>query len=155
MSSRDARGYTLIEIAIVIAIISLMAAGVLAFVSSAQKSSRDGQRRDAVAKAQIAMEQWASTHSGTYLSGSNTVSLAQLYSGGYLGADVKPPGLGGTYTDDGNTTVSGGELVIRDRNGGTTGFGYCLMVLLEAGNVYGATDNNKSGRTITNTASCT
>lgn len=145
---RSQSGYTLMEIVIVMAITAIMAAALVAFIGTATKNSRDGQRRDAVSKTQIALEQWAATHSGTYLSSGTVVQPSQLYAAGYLGGDVKVPGLGTVYSDGTPTgEPSGGQMTISDRTKGTGGYGYCVRVLLESGAIYGATDADKTGRT--------
>jgi prepilin-type N-terminal cleavage/methylation domain-containing protein len=140
------KGFTLVEISIVMAIAALILTGILVYVGVAERNSRNARSKDNLSKVQVALEQWASTHSGTYLSGANVVSISTLYSQSFLGGDVKDVTGGSSYSDNGDGTVSSGEMVIRDRTGGTSGSGYCVRVLLSPSSVYGATDTNKAGR---------
>ena len=156
-------GFTLIEIVVVIALAALILYGVLAAASIAEQSSRDAQRRNAVAQVESALEQYALTHSNSYADSGNPndfVDMVDLYGncgGGsasstqYLDCGVLAPG-GSQYADgpQGGPTATN-QISITDRSGTyTQNDGYCVRVKLEGGGgeIYGATDSNKSGRSM-------
>lgn len=66
MLKKNNKGFTLIEIVIVIAIAALILVGVLLAVQGAQKNRRDSQRKNDASRIAAQLEQYASNHSGTY-----------------------------------------------------------------------------------------
>ena len=64
--STNKKGFTLIEIVIVLAIAALILAGVLIAVAGAQTSRRDTQRKDDMGKIASYIEQFASNRGGNY-----------------------------------------------------------------------------------------
>ncbi len=83
------KGFTLIEIVIVLAIAALVLAAVLLAVSGAQKARRDTQRKNDAGSYAAALEQYASNTSGDYPA--TGVALASTY------FDRKDPGSGSVY----------------------------------------------------------
>ena len=137
-----------------LAITGLVIVGVLQFLPSVQESGRDSARKTAVTKVELALEQWAATHSGSYgkdVGGSVVmVEVSDLYAGNYIGGDVKDPSTGAAYSDPGGLPGSG-ALAIRDRSGGTSGsLGYCIVIQLESDQdrYFRASDRDKSGKLV-------
>lgn len=114
MKNRFRKGFTLIELMVVVAIIAiLMSAGLLAF-TNAQRNSRDSRRRadmDALSKA---MEQYNNNNNGVYpTTAQGTGVLTTYFPTGAIPVDPK---AGQVYT----VTLS------------ATGATYCTCALLES-----------------------
>lgn len=90
LANRNERGFTLVEIIIVLAIGALVLAGVLFAVQGAQQSRRDTQRKSDLAGMVSAVEQYASNRNGTY------PTAAQF--AGAMGTNRRDPLTGTTYT---------------------------------------------------------
>lgn len=113
LSSRD-KGFTLIEIVIVLAIAALIILVVLQAVGAAQKSNRDSTRKQEAARIVSLLEQYASNNGGTYPSsaaglldgtqdatGTTTTGLMYNYD---ASLDQKYNAIGGTYVNGGSLT---------------------------------------------------
>src|SRR4051812_20141168 len=99
---KDNKGFTLIELVIVLAIAALILAGVLIAVSGAQKSRRDTQRKDDASKIASYLEQYASNNSGSY---PNTALALTNFTTSYVSANnLKDPSTGNVYTITQQTT---------------------------------------------------
>ncbi len=87
LSKRNSqKGFTLIELMVVIAIIAvLMAGGVLAFVN-AQKNSRDARRVEDVRAISQALEQYRNTN-GTYPTATTSINNSTYFASGTMPAD--------------------------------------------------------------------
>jgi prepilin-type N-terminal cleavage/methylation domain-containing protein len=95
--SRDSKGFTLIEIVIVLAIAGLIFVIVFLAVQQAQRSRRDTQRRGDAARYLAAAEQYAGNNNGDYpsdVAGLNTVRDSYVRAGG---AQFVDPTTGGVY----------------------------------------------------------
>lgn len=66
------KGFTLVEIVIVLAIAALVLAGILFAVRGAQESRRDAARRDAAGTIGALLEEYAGNHNGVYPTGVGT-----------------------------------------------------------------------------------
>lgn len=78
------RGFTLIEVVIVLAIAALIILVVLQAVSAAQRSSRDNTRKQEAGQVAAMLEQYASNNRGRYpssLSGLSDYDNSELVSG--------------------------------------------------------------------------
>lgn len=90
------KGFTLIEIVLVLAIAGLILVIVFLAVSGAQKSRRDTQRKSDVSRIAAAMENYASNNNGTYPA--NQAAFNTQMTGTYsLGAATVDPLSGTTY----------------------------------------------------------
>lgn len=78
---KNKKGFTLIEIVIVLAIAALVLAAVLLAVSGAQKSRRDTQRKNDLGRIVANIETYASNHAGTYPAPAAGAPPATTYSG--------------------------------------------------------------------------
>jgi len=89
------KGFTLIEIVLVLAIAGLIMVIVFLAVSGAQKSRRDTQRKDDNARVLAQMEQYASNNSGSYPA--NQAAFATAMTGTYALANANDPLSGTAY----------------------------------------------------------
>ena len=64
--SKQSKGFTLIEVVIVLAIAALIILVVLQAVGAAQRANRDSARKSEAGRAVALMEQYASNNSGQY-----------------------------------------------------------------------------------------
>lgn len=94
MSIQTSRGFTLIEILVVVAIIGVLAAAVLAFLNTARVGSRDSRRLGDVKELQTALQFYFDKHS-TY-----PETLADLVSGSYISVIAKDPSTNVEYFYD-------------------------------------------------------
>jgi prepilin-type N-terminal cleavage/methylation domain-containing protein len=93
---KNSKGFTLIEIVIVIAIAALILAAILIFVPQAQKSQRDGDRKQASAKVLSKLVECAGNNGGQLCgSGAGALSSASFNSNYMTG--INQPG-GTQYT---------------------------------------------------------
>ncbi|HVE80743.1 MAG TPA: type II secretion system protein [Candidatus Dormibacteraeota bacterium] len=84
---KNKKGFTLIEIVIVLAIAALVLAGVLLAVGGAQRSQRDSARKGVAARTATAMENHASNNNGSYPP-TATTALAASYLVGIIDTDT-------------------------------------------------------------------
>lgn len=90
-STIDRKGFTLIELMVVIAIIAILAAVGIAVFTSQQKTARDGRRKADIDSIAAAFEgKFSKTTTGKY-----DVIVATDFAGGAIPTD---PNGGGTYT---------------------------------------------------------
>lgn len=85
------KGFTLIEIVLVLAIAGLLLVIVFLAVSGAQKSRRDSQRKNDGARLMAQFESYASNNGGAY-----PTTAAQMST--YLPTNFTDPSSGATYT---------------------------------------------------------
>lgn len=78
------KGFTLIELVIVLAIAALILAGVLLAVGGAQRTQRDTARKEAASRMGTAIQNFASNNNGTM----PTAALAATYTNGILDPDT-------------------------------------------------------------------
>jgi prepilin-type N-terminal cleavage/methylation domain-containing protein len=132
MKTSKQKGFTLIEIVIVMAIAALMILVVFQGITGAQKSQRDSTRKQEVGRIQSMLESYASNNNGLYptpanignLSGYESNSAAGLISGGapkYSVVAACP-----------NPVTSGTYNILYTQPNGTRS--YTLSVCLEATN---------------------
>jgi prepilin-type N-terminal cleavage/methylation domain-containing protein len=90
------KGFTLIEIVLVLAIAGLILLIVFLAVSGAQKARRDQQRKSDASRVLSQLEQYASNNGGLYPTSAN---LAASFTAKYItGNNYNDPSSGGTYT---------------------------------------------------------
>jgi prepilin-type N-terminal cleavage/methylation domain-containing protein len=132
------KGFTLIEIVIVLAIAALVLAGVLIAVSGAQKSRRDTQRKDDVGKIASYLEQYASNNNGDSPPADGTG-----FNGNY-GQNLKDPSSGDVYTIGTTDDRTAGQIQYLpgvDCAGADSGSRvYALKYTLEQGGTYCTTN---------------
>jgi prepilin-type N-terminal cleavage/methylation domain-containing protein len=95
------KGFTLIEIVLVLAIAGMLLVIVFLAVSGAQKSRRDSQRKNDNARLLAQVEECASNHNGDYTAlPAPTCNTASNYNAGgaYVPSNFKDPLSGNNYT---------------------------------------------------------
>ena len=113
------KGFTLIEIVLVLAIAGLLLVIVFLAVSGAQKSRRDTQRKNDVSRVAAALENYASNNNGVY----PTVATVSTDMVSYLpAANYLDPLTGTVY----GTSV--GAVAVGRTPGGTVTFGGAAIV---------------------------
>ena len=116
------KGFTLIEIVLVLAIAGLILVIVFLAVSGAQKSRRDTQRKNDNARMLSQMESCASNNNGDYAP-CNTAAMTTTY----LPTNFKDPSSGANY---GVTVVAGApSLACTPANAGTIQIGVAGRVV--------------------------
>lgn len=88
--AKNSKGFTLIEIVVVIAIAALILAAILIFVPQAQITQRDGQRKSDVAKALSKLDECQANNGG------GACNSATLFTANYL-TGINPPGQSSSY----------------------------------------------------------
>lgn len=96
------KGFTLIEIVLVLAIAGLLLVIVFLAVSGAQKSRRDSQRKNDLSRLSSQIESYASNTNGTY---PTTLQIAGFQT--YIPTNFKDPSTGANYTLTGLGTPGG------------------------------------------------
>src|SRR6266576_2318177 len=92
------RGFTLIEIVIVMAIAGLIILLVFLAISGAQRSRRDTQRKADLGRLSAQLEQYASTHSDKYPTvGGGPSDFLGDFKSGYLPDNFNDPSAHGPY----------------------------------------------------------
>lgn len=99
------KGFTLIEIVLVLAIAGLLLVIVFLAVSGAQKSRRDSQRKNDLSRLSAQIENYASNTSGTY-----PTTLGGAFSTSYLPSNFKDPSSGNPYNPTSGLGTPGGIL---------------------------------------------
>lgn len=103
------KGFTIIEILIVLAIAGLILAIVFLAVPQLQRSARDNQRQNALARVKSELESFAANNQGIYpFQVAPSVKTLANFSTNYLSADkLTNPKTGATYT----VTAAGGSTL--------------------------------------------
>jgi prepilin-type N-terminal cleavage/methylation domain-containing protein len=99
------KGFTLIEIVLVLAIAGLLLVIVFLAVSGAQKSRRDTQRKNDLSRVAAQVESYASNHAGDYPA--NGAAFNTQLTGTYALSNGKDPLTAAVYTYTGIVTPSG------------------------------------------------
>lgn len=143
MIKKFKKGFTLIELMIVITVIAILAAMVLFGLGQAQKAARDVQRESIVKGVQVALQSYVGGNGGSYPSGTdwNAVTTAVTT---YLPGGLTDPGCG---------TGTGGNVVGNDSptGGGCSGVRYLYTTSVTgkcSGAPYQITINKESGGTV-------
>ena len=139
------KGFTLVELLVVVAIIGILATIVLSSLSSARERARDARRLSDIATIQNALEMYANDNGGVYPTtswqGSHTATWANLES--ILGTTLPVDPIN-TSTDTDPRSASTGNYVYSyyGANGSTwcNGRAYMLVFNLEGKNGDGAND---------------
>jgi prepilin-type N-terminal cleavage/methylation domain-containing protein len=137
---RFQKGFTLVEIIMVLGIASFITAAVFIAVSGAQRSARDTTRRADTQKMATAIEQWSANNNGALPSSADIASVTSAGSGYLDPGKFKDPKTGNTYRiiygtneaearGQGFSTWPGNMWVIVDQSSQT----YYLMTPLESG----------------------
>lgn len=116
------KGFTLIELMIVITVIAILAAIVLFGLGAAQKNARDVQRAQIMKGIQVALQQYASDNIGGYPAGAWAATTAIGGGAGTLG-----PYLTVALTDPGCGTPPGPD--VRGLAGGSVVTGGCTAAM--------------------------
>ena len=92
------RGFTLIEIVLVLAIAGLLLVIVFLAVSGAQRSRRDTQRKNDVSRLAASIENYASNNNGSYPTAAQFPAAAGAGAfGPYVPTNFKDPSSGANY----------------------------------------------------------
>ncbi len=94
---RFQKGFTLVEIIMVLGIASLITAAVFIAVSGAQRSARDTTRRADTQKLATAIEQWSANRNGALPTSSDISSVTSAESGYIDSSKFKDPKSGSAY----------------------------------------------------------
>ena len=96
MIKKDKSGFTIIEVVLVLAIAGLIFLMVFIALPALQRSQRDTQRRNDMARVATALTQWQTNHGGELLSaGTDTFSGCTAGSSGTKPAEINPQNLTG------------------------------------------------------------
>lgn len=132
------KGFTLIEIVLVLAIAGLLMVIVFLAVSGAQKSRRDTQRKNDLSRVAAQMENYASNTNGNYPASQGAFNTAMT--GAYALSNGNDPLTGNPYTyanlvaPTGTTSAGFSYTLGVDCNGTTSGNRvYAIKVGLEQG----------------------
>lgn len=102
------RGFTLIELMVVMAVIAILATIALFGLGKAQATARDVSRQQIMNGVQTASEKYYADNQSYYTATNNFCGLTTaLVSGGYLGTQPTDPRGGTTICGTGNPTVNG------------------------------------------------
>jgi prepilin-type N-terminal cleavage/methylation domain-containing protein len=101
------KGFTLIEIVLVLAIAGLLLVIVFLAVSGAQKSRRDSQRKNDLSRVAGSLENYASNSSGAYPASQAAFNTLFTTGGSYALSNANDPLSGNAYTYGGLVTPSG------------------------------------------------
>ncbi len=104
---KKAKGFTLIEIVLVLAIAGLLMVIVFLALSGAEKSQRDTQRKNALGQIAAGLENYASNNSGQYPASSAAFDTAFATGGAYNNPNWKDPlsDTGFTFNGTNNPTA--------------------------------------------------
>lgn len=132
------RGFTLIELMVVIAVIAILATIALFGLGQAQKSARDTQRQQIMNGLRAALEKY-NGDTGAYPGGAFTAMMASLSSGGQMTSNPVDPGCGTgkatypTYTNSAGNWVPCGPGTLVTYSYVTAGGSYSLILYREGG----------------------
>ncbi len=134
------KGFTLIEIVLVLAIAGLLLVIVFLAVSGAQKSRRDSQRKNDIGRVAASLESYASNTNGSYPLTQGAFNNLFITGGTYALANANDPLSGKPYTYNGvvvpvGTTSAGvGYAIGIDCSGAAAGARiYSVKIGLEQG----------------------
>lgn len=131
MKKLSEKGFTLVEIVIVLAIAGLIMVIVFVGVQGAQRARRDAVRKNDNARIAALLEQFRSNNNGNYPNAASfTTTTSGNFNGDYLQRDISLDNEY-TYTTTATTcNVSNAGTVYYSGTGGTT---YSLKMCLESG----------------------
>jgi type IV pilus assembly protein PilA len=124
------KGFSLIELLIVIAILGILSSVVALGFTKAQKSARDAGRRSDLAQFRSALESFANGHNGLYPAHASAVNADSLCGASDLNLGITCP------VDPKNGTVPFGYKYISDGSAGVTATKYALYEYLEVSSDY-------------------
>jgi prepilin-type N-terminal cleavage/methylation domain-containing protein len=128
------KGFTLIEIVLVLAIAGMLLVIVFLAVSGAQKSRRDSQRKNDLSRLSAQVESFASNNAGTYPANLTVATFNPTY----LPSNFKDPSSGAAYGfgalgTTGNTLYTLGGTTACDGVTALSARQYKLQMQLEQG----------------------
>lgn len=130
------KGFTLIEIVLVLAIAGLLLVIVFLAVSGAQKSRRDSQRKNDLSRVAAQLESYASNNNGNYPA--NGAGWSAFYGSTYItGSNLQDPSSGTGYSyGPWSPTPTTGQITYRMGtacDNSAIGRGYSVNIGLEQG----------------------
>jgi len=118
---KQTKGFTLIELVIVLAIAALILAAVLLAVGGAQRSQRDSSRKNIAGRVGTAIQNYASNNNGTT---AGFTCTAAAYCKGIVDTDTSTQPVAGTSA----TATSGVRYQLgKDCSGNTTSRSYSIF----------------------------
>lgn len=149
---KDQKGFTIIEVMIVLAIAALILVVVLIAVPQLQRNQRNSARRDILGRIKTELDNYAGNNNGTYPTANNNATTGFSTGGGfpnrYLnGVNYRDPSTGvnmvlTNWTTDANVTGQGNVYYATGRtcNGEASQVGqarnYVVMTQLEGGAIW-------------------
>ncbi len=146
MSSKNTnKGFTLIELVIVLAIAALIIAGILLAVRGAQQSRRDSQRRSDAGAMGALVEESAGNHGGNYPAQAGGATVAAFNAALTQKFPTAPDGNAYTFSTAANAAMTAATAcpapvlnTVNVRTNGTRNWMVCVG--LESGDVFRATN---------------
>ena len=124
------KGFTLIELMVVMAVIAILATIALFGISKAQAAARDVQRQQIMNGMRTALERYYADNGGYYTATNNFCGAATaLVTGGYLTAQPTDPSTKAAICGTGNPTVGGATYTYNAPSSAA----YTLTLTKEAG----------------------
>jgi prepilin-type N-terminal cleavage/methylation domain-containing protein len=146
--NRKEKGFTIIEVVLVLAIAGLIFLIVFLALPQLQRSRRDTQRRNDVGRVLAELENYASNNNGDYPANATAINAAGGFAERYLaGIDLKDPSTNSTYTfvavapTQGQLQYGAGTVCDGESFASGQARDVALRVQLESGQVYYCADN--------------
>jgi prepilin-type N-terminal cleavage/methylation domain-containing protein len=137
--SRTTKGFTFIELMVVISVIALLSSVILGNLNRARQKARDTKRMSDIVQMRLALELYSQDHSGTYphnttIVGTNRVNLDYAWVASNPSCYAYTNGSGNVIMADG--LVSGGYIPAIPLDPKSLGSGKCYMYYVTPDGLY-------------------